>query len=210
MSSEGRALAEGVDWEAVETRTDAESVESLLALDIGSYGFYYGEDEIFVPLFDGVSHFKVPISAALKGKDLCISGSREFNDWELVRLGIKSLPCDVGLITGGARGVGREAYLAGKEFHLNQEVIYAEWDKYGKSAGVIRNIQMIDMASDVVAFWDMKSSGTKHAIQYAASQGKLRFVFPPRERWQEYNEQKDRRQYVPLPMRTATDFTENA
>ena len=215
MSSDDEALAGSIDWDAVEIRADSESVAAVLGLEIGTYGFHYAEDGIYVPLFDGKEYFKVPVAAVLQGTELCISGSREFNDWELVRLGVKSLPCDIALLTGGARGVDREAYLAGKEFRLNQEVYPADWNKYGKSAGIIRNIQMIDDASDVIAFWDLKSSGTRHAIGYAREQGKLRFVFPPRELWQEYNEQKGRVKYIeesskPLLMSVALDFKESA
>lgn len=202
---------EVIDWEVTDIRDDDEAVAALRAMQIGSYGFTYSDDGVYVPMFDGVDYFRIPIAAVLTGDNLCISGSRDFNDWELVRLVVKSLPSHVAVITGGARGVDREAYLAGQEFRLNQEVYPAEWGEYGKSAGVIRNTQMIDDCTDVIAFWDMKSPGTRHAIGYANTEGKLRFVFPPRERWKEYNEQKGRVKYIeesskPLLMSVATDL----
>lgn len=49
----------------------------------------------------------------------------------------------------------------------------ADWDKFGKSAGYIRNKQMAEYASyrkgygALIAFWDGKSKGTMHMINLA-------------------------------------------
>ena len=48
----------------------------------------------------------------------------------------------------------------------------AQWDKYGKSAGMIRNVEMADYADYVIAFWDGKSRGTKHMIDTMKRKGK--------------------------------------
>lgn len=40
----------------------------------------------------------------------------------------------------------------------------AEWDKYGKMAGPIRNALMADYARALIAFWDGKTKGTKNMI----------------------------------------------
>ena len=39
-----------------------------------------------------------------------------------------------------------------------------DWDKYGKSAGYIRNTEMAEAGDILVAFWDGKSKGTEHMI----------------------------------------------
>ena len=44
----------------------------------------------------------------------------------------------------------------------------ADWDKYGKAAGFIRNEQMAQNADALVVFWDGKSRGTKNMIELAA------------------------------------------
>lgn len=41
----------------------------------------------------------------------------------------------------------------------------ADWDKYGKAAGPIRNAQMAEYADYLIAFWDGKSRGTKNMIE---------------------------------------------
>ena len=47
-----------------------------------------------------------------------------------------------------------------------------DWNKHGKSAGMIRNKQMGDFADGLLAFWDGKSRGTKQMIEYMHSLGK--------------------------------------
>ena len=53
----------------------------------------------------------------------------------------------------------------------------ADWNKYGKRAGIIRNEQMGEYADALVAFWDGKSRGTKHMIDYMLSLGKEVHVY---------------------------------
>lgn len=53
----------------------------------------------------------------------------------------------------------------------------AEWDKYGKSAGPIRNKKMADMADALIAIWDGGSRGTKNMIQTAERNGLRVFVY---------------------------------
>lgn len=47
----------------------------------------------------------------------------------------------------------------------------ADWDKYQKRAGFIRNHEMGDMATHVLSFWDGVSPGTKDMIEYAEYKG---------------------------------------
>ncbi|MBR6510506.1 MAG: hypothetical protein IKT38_07870, partial [Clostridia bacterium] len=47
------------------------------------------------------------------------------------------------------------------------EKYLADWEKYGKSAGPIRNKQMAEVSDYVICFWDEKSKGTKSMIDYA-------------------------------------------
>ena len=48
----------------------------------------------------------------------------------------------------------------------------ADWIKYGKGAGFIRNKQMGDFADGLLAFWDGESRGTKQMVEYMRSLGK--------------------------------------
>ena len=104
---------------------------------------------------------------------LLIAGSREFADLELVKDYVKRLPLDTILINGRARGVDN---VARNQAMFQQLVVLdrpANWEKYGKSAGIIRNHEMVDEADEVVVFWNGKSNGTRDVIEYAKSKGKL-------------------------------------
>lgn len=46
-------------------------------------------------------------------------------------------------------------------------IFYAQWQKYKRAAGPIRNKDMVFEADMLIAFWDGKSSGTESAIEAA-------------------------------------------
>ena len=57
------------------------------------------------------------------------------------------------------------------------ELFPADWKKYGKSAGYVRNSEMAEVAESLIAFWDGKSRGTKNMIDIAKNKGlKVRIV----------------------------------
>lgn len=47
----------------------------------------------------------------------------------------------------------------------------ADWDKYPRAAGIIRNITMGKVATHAILFWDGISTGTKHMKENVASRG---------------------------------------
>lgn len=47
----------------------------------------------------------------------------------------------------------------------------AEWKRYGRAAGMIRNQQMAWYATHLIAFWDGQSSGTRSMIEMAKRDG---------------------------------------
>lgn len=78
-------------------------------------------------------------------------------------------------ITGGARGFDQwvMAYVLTNNLPVELETWPADWNKYGKSAGMIRNKEMVDEADVLVCFWDgRKTGGTYGTIQYALEHGK--------------------------------------
>lgn len=42
-----------------------------------------------------------------------------------------------------------------------------DWDKHGKAAGYLRNVEMAKIGNELVVFWDGKSRGTKHMLDIA-------------------------------------------
>jgi hypothetical protein len=43
----------------------------------------------------------------------------------------------------------------------------ADWEKYGRKAGYLRNLTMAEQATHLITFWDGKSPGTKMMIDIA-------------------------------------------
>lgn len=104
-----------------------------------------------------------------------IIGSRGFNDYSFLKKNIFDLYFvnDIDLIiSGGAKGADTLAERFADEYGIEKHVIKAEWSKYGKSAGMIRNTELINKADVVFAFWDGVSRGTKDSITKAKKQNK--------------------------------------
>lgn len=98
-----------------------------------------------------------------------IAGCRDFSDYtkveETLNYILKEYPTNLTeIVSGGASGADR----LGEQYAINKgtqfKVFKAQWDKYGKSAGPIRNREMAEYADALVAFWDGKSRGTKNMI----------------------------------------------
>jgi hypothetical protein len=81
------------------------------------------------------------------------------------------------LVHGGATGADTEAALHGQRlFNLQAEVHRADWKKYGRAAGPIRNKQMVKLGADLcLAFPDHPkgegSRGTWNCIGLAQQAG---------------------------------------
>lgn len=101
-----------------------------------------------------------------------VSGSRYLTEPDVVKSVLNELFKDYPngtLIHGGAKGVDSFAGKLAKEAGYEVIVCLAEWDKYGKSAGPIRNKKMIDDYSPdlLIAFPIPESRGTYQTIEYA-------------------------------------------
>lgn len=105
-----------------------------------------------------------------------VCGSRQFANPFVVSIAIidriRELPAGCVVITGGARGADAMAHDAAKLYGLPVSVMYADWDRHGKRAGIMRNLAMLDEKPDlVIAFWDGRSKGTAHTITEARKRG---------------------------------------
>lgn len=85
---------------------------------------------------------------------------------------ISVLKQDMLWITGGADGIDRIVAKYAREAKIDNTIIPALWDIYGKKAGALRNMLMVDLCNVVVGFWDGESSGTKQCLDYARSKDK--------------------------------------
>lgn len=75
------------------------------------------------------------------------------------------------IVSGGAKGIDTCA----KEYALANNIklteFLPEYEKFGRNAPLKRNLQIIDYADIVLAFWDGKSRGTKFVIDNCGKMG---------------------------------------
>ena len=106
-----------------------------------------------------------------------VAGSREFTSYEHLKEAClyylsEKLP-QVTIISGHARGADSLGEKFASEMNLPCEIYPAEWDKYGKRAGYLRNKQMADVGDALIAFKlkGIVSKGTDNMITLAREKG---------------------------------------
>lgn len=100
-----------------------------------------------------------------------VAGSRSFADYPRLVSVLATIPASE-IVCGEARGADLLGRRYAEEYNIPIKSFPAQWDKYGKSAGYIRNKEMGNYADFLVAFWDGKSRGTKNMIDYMRELGK--------------------------------------
>ena len=114
----------------------------------------------------------------MKAMKILVTGSRHFTDKSYMKESIESVGHVVCIIQGEARGADRCAKEIAKEMGVECKGYPAQWSKYGKAAGPIRNQEMLDKEHPdlVLAFplegsigtWDMigrcKKTGVDHMV----------------------------------------------
>ena len=127
---------------------------------------------------------KEAIKHAIKTKYLnsykvIVAGGRDFDNYEFLKEKLDETFESLGdldahpieIISGMADGADILGIKYAKE-HKQTMVLYpANWDKYPRMAGILRNMNMLVTATHLVAFWDGKSHGTKHMIEIAKEKG---------------------------------------
>lgn len=106
---------------------------------------------------------------------IAIVGSRNFCDKEFVKSITLQLIKDgymTEFISGGAKGVDSYGEQVAFENNIKRTIFIPNWSHYGKKAGFMRNIKIIEKADLVLAFWDGKSKGTKISIDLALEKNK--------------------------------------
>jgi hypothetical protein len=109
-----------------------------------------------------------------------VAGSRGITDHELVRKAMNSVWREVGpyeVVSGMARGVDSVAAVLAHKAGIVVHQRPADWDRYGRRAGYLRNEQMAEEADVLIAIWDGKSKGTDHMIRLATKKGLRVFVW---------------------------------
>lgn len=107
-----------------------------------------------------------------------IAGSREgptYTDIVVATYGLEWKITEV--VCGMAPGADLLGKLWAEKHGIPVKCFPADWSRYGKRAGPIRNVQMAEYADALIAIWDGKSNGTAHMIREARSRGMLVCIF---------------------------------
>lgn len=109
---------------------------------------------------------------------IIIAGGRDFNDYDLLKKTMDEyfhfkdiIDAEIVIVSGRARGADTLGERYARENGYKIDYHPADWDKYGKRAGYIRNTEMAKCADGLVAFWDGESKGTKMMIDIARQHG---------------------------------------
>jgi hypothetical protein len=83
----------------------------------------------------------------------------------------------VTIVSGGATGADSLGRDVAQKHGANYLEFLPDWEKHGKSAGVIRNADLVKISDFVVAFWDGQSRGTRHSLDIARQKGTPYYVY---------------------------------
>lgn len=106
---------------------------------------------------------------------LIVAGSRYFKDYDRLAQDLDKLLSarvaageQIEIVSGGCP-TGADAFAAryARERGYALQLFPANWRRWGKLAGPIRNRHMADYGDALVAFWDGKSRGTADMIKNA-------------------------------------------
>lgn len=117
--------------------------------------------------------------AYLNACRVIVAGSRCFFDYDLMSQELDKLfkesrefaGRDVKIISGMADGADSLAVRYADERRLTKILFPANWKRFSRVAGFLRNEDMLSVATHLVVFWDGKSSGTHHMIEIAKAKG---------------------------------------
>jgi hypothetical protein len=119
-----------------------------------------------------------------------VAGSRSITSFATVTTAIEASGFDITcLVSGGAAGVDSLGEKWAAQHGVQIKRFPANWSKYGKRAGPIRNAEMADYIQlhglewrgcALIAVWDGTSRGTEHMINDAKAKGIPVFIFDAR------------------------------
>lgn len=111
---------------------------------------------------------------------IIIAGTRTFDDYALLRKTMCNLfghvpPSQMEVMSGHClTGADHYGEVFAKRNGIRLTLFPADWKKYGKAAGPVRNRQMAEYAAPdgyCVIFWDGKSRGSRNMIAEAKKAG---------------------------------------
>src|SRR5713101_10125685 len=104
---------------------------------------------------------------------LIIAGSRMFTNYQhLCQVLAPDRHRFTQVLTGGARGAEQLGSRWAWKHTVKHQLCRAEWERFGKTAGVRRNHQLAQAGDVLVVFGDGQAPGTAHLMQCMQELGK--------------------------------------
>jgi hypothetical protein len=104
---------------------------------------------------------------------LIVAGSRNIKEYSISCTCIKAwIDMNEGFLTlkeivsGAAEGPDTHGIYYAEATNIAYRTFRPQWDKFGKKAGILRNIDMGNYADELLVIYDGKSRGTAHMIKY--------------------------------------------
>lgn len=132
--------------------------------------------------FELICFLVVKDSEELKNKKnfrLVVAGSRDFNDYNMLCSALDEVVSElkaeynVTIVSGTANGADKLGEKYAEKHGLKIERHPANWGRYGRGAGPIRNAEMVKESDGVVVFWNGESTGAKNIIDCAKAENHL-------------------------------------
>jgi hypothetical protein len=111
-----------------------------------------------------------------------IAGSRTIRDYEAVARAIKLSGWEITeVVSGTAKGVANYVEMWGEINSVPIKKFPADWDKYGKAAGPIRNAAMAEYADAAIVLIENKSTGATNMVAQMKKRNKPCIMVPIKE-----------------------------
>ena len=108
---------------------------------------------------------------------LSIVGTRDYTNYDnfknIVNKYIEEVGIPQEIVSGGAKGVDTLAEIYAHEHNIPIKIFKPDWSKFGRAAGILRNTDIINYSTHVLALPNEKSVGTIDSINKAKLQNKF-------------------------------------
>lgn len=100
-----------------------------------------------------------------------------FDDYQLIIQSIRRSGYNITeVVSGTAIGVDRLGEVWGRANNIPVKEMPANWNRYGKKAGMIRNKNMAEYCDAAIIIWDGESRGTRNMIDNMIKQKKPYYI----------------------------------
>ncbi len=107
-----------------------------------------------------------------------IAGPRYIDDYKILHLALQDINWTITeVVSGCANGVDQLGEKYANTYDIPIKRFPADWDRYDKRAGYLRNKEMAEYADALLAIWDQKSKGTGMMIKLAEEKDLMVVVF---------------------------------